>query len=125
MVDGWTDAVPTLYFEYDTGRQGKQVTLVISRITKDQDDFEEMETAIEHEKEYQNSADGGKGTVGTFPAKFTYLTNTSRTAYVSISREQYFTISYSAPEDLFKTYMPVYKRLLQSFKVGKALVGGK
>ena len=123
LVEGWHDEVPTLYFEYDTGRQGKQIALVISRITKDQAAFEDMDSAIAHEKEYQNSADAGKGTVGTFPAKFTKLANTSRTAYVKISNTDYFTINYSAPEDLFKTYLPVYQRLLKSFKIGNALAG--
>jgi hypothetical protein len=122
VVEGWNDEVPTLYFEFDTGRQGKQITLVISRITKNQASFEDMDSAIAHEIEYQNSADAGKGTVGTFPARFTKLASTSRTAYIKIGIEDYFTISYSAPEDLFKTFLPVYQRLLKSFKIGKGLV---
>lgn len=119
MVEGWSDDVPTLFMEFDTGRQGKQVTMVVSRISKEQAAFERMDEAIEHEKEYRNAADAGEGLVGTFPARFTQLANTSRTAYVLYDEKEYYTLSYSAPDDLYKTFLPVYQRLLKTFKIGK------
>lgn len=124
MIEGWSDDVPTLYIEFDTGRQGKQVTMVVSKINRAQASFEDMDEAIAHEKEFQNAADAGGGSVGTFPAKFTKLADTSRTAYVLFDQNEYYTLSYSAPEDLFKTFLPVYQHLLKTFKIGKHLTSG-
>ncbi|MBI3554416.1 MAG: hypothetical protein HY077_18115 [Elusimicrobia bacterium] len=125
LVNGWSDEVPTIYIEFDTGRQGRQVTMVLSRITRAQADFEDVESAIAREKEYQNSAETAKGRVGSFPARFTALADASRTAYVLVGDDDYFTLSYGAPDDLFKTFEPVYKRLLRSFKVAKRAPGAQ
>lgn len=122
IEDGWTDEVPTVYVEYDTRRQGRQVTLVISKIARGQTGFEDMDTAIAKEIEYQNSADAGSGRVGGFPARFTRLAEQTRTAYVRISDESYYTATYSAPDDLFKTFEPVFERLLSSLRFARQSV---
>ncbi len=123
MINGWQDEVPTLYIEFDTGRQGKQVTVVVSKLTPVEPGYEDMDAAIEHEKEYQNAADAGSGRIAGFPARVTALANSSKTAYVRLGADDYLTLSYSAPEDLYKTFEPVYKRLLQSFKIAKTFKG--
>ena len=119
IEDGWADEVPTVYVEYDTQRQGRQVTLVISKIARGQVGFEEMDTAITKEIEYQNSVDAGSGRVGGFPARFTRLASQTRTAYVRISENSYYTATYSAPDDLFKTFEPVFERLLSSLRFAR------
>jgi hypothetical protein len=120
LEDGWSDEVPTLYVEYDTGRQGRQVTLVVSRIARGQYGYEDMDNAIAREIEYQNSIEDGSGIVGGFPARFTSLATQTRTAYVRQNENAYYTMTYTAPDDLFKSFEPAFERLLSSARFARA-----
>ncbi len=119
VSDGWDDEVPTFYVELDTGRQGKQVTLVVSKCWKGQEGYLPLEDAVAREKEWQNAVELSPGKVGTFPARFTAIAKNARTAYVASSDDSYYTLSYSAPDDLFGTFEPAYRRLLDSFRIAK------
>lgn len=116
VTDGWRDEVPTLYLELATGKEGRQVTMVVSKIAVGQPDFMNMGAAIKKEKEWQKAKDGGRGKVGGLPARFTYVPKESRTAYVKRDAGTYYTIAYSAPASSYDVYKPAYDRLLKSFR---------
>lgn len=117
--DGWQDPEPTFYLELDTGRQGRQVSLVVSKSWKGQDDFLDLGDAVRREEQWQNAVELAPGRVAGLPARFTAIAKTARTAYVSTGDDSYYTISYTAPDDLFATFEPAYRRLLHSFRVSK------
>lgn len=117
--DGWDDEDPTFYVEFDTGRQGRQVTLVVAKNWKGQEDYLDLGDAVRREEQWQNAVEISPGRVGGFPARFTAIAKSARTAYVSTGDDSYYTISYTAPDDLFSTFEPAYRRLLNSFRVSK------
>lgn len=119
VQDAWEDEVPTFYCEFDTGRQGKQLQLVITKVAKGQEAWVDMATAVARDKEWQNAAEGPASKVGGFPARETYVAKSSRTTYVAYDDFGYYSLSYSGPEDLFAIYEPTYRRMLQSFKLSK------
>lgn len=119
VQDAWQDEVPTFYCEFDTGRQGKQLQLVITRIAKGQEAWVDLPTAVSRDKEWQNAAEGRPSKVGGFPARETYVAKSFRTTYVAHDDFSYYTLSYSAPEDLYSVYEPAYRRMLQSFRLSK------
>lgn len=117
--DGWTDEVPTFYGEFDTGRNGKQLQLVIAKQVKGQEGWVDLDTAVARDKEWQNAAESRPSRVAGFPARETYVSKASRTTYVAYDGYGYYTLSYSAPEDLFSVYEPAYRRMLESFTLSK------
>lgn len=119
VQDAWEDEVPTFYCEFDTGRQGKQLQLVITKLVKGQEAWVDMATAVARDKEWQNAAEGPASKVGGFPARETYVAKSSRTTYVAFDDHGYYSLSFSSPEDLFPIYEPTYRRMLQSFKLSK------
>jgi hypothetical protein len=125
VVNGWSDEVPSIYIEFDTGRQGRQVTLAISKLVNGQNGWTDAESAMAQEKQMQNADETGHGRVGGFPAKFTAVAGATKTAYILVSFDEYYTLNYSAPEDLFNRFAPVYDRLLRTFKIAKKLQGSR
>jgi hypothetical protein len=119
MTDGWSDEVPTLYIEYDTGRQGKQPTIVVTKYAQGQEGWVDLDTAVSQEKEYQNAKELPSIVVGGRPARVTTVERQSRSAYVAVAREEYYLLSYSGPEDLFSVYEPAFKRLTSTFRVSR------
>ena len=120
ISDGWDDEVPTFYIELDTGRQGKQVTLVVSKNWKGQEGYLDEDAAVAREKDWQNARERAPGRVGGFPARFTEIARGAETAYVATGEDSYYILSYTAPDDLFSTFEPAYRRLLDSFRVSRA-----
>lgn len=119
LTDAWRDEVPTVYIEYDTGRQGRQPTLVVTRYAKGQEGWVDLETAVAQEKEFQNSKELPSSRVAGLRARMTAVASESRAAYVDVGKEEYYVLSYSAPEDLFTVFEPAYKRLLASFRLSR------
>lgn len=118
--DGWQDEVPTFYSELDTGRNGKQLQLVVSRVSRGQEGWVDLATAVSRDKEWQNADEAKPSRVAGFPARETFVAKSSRTTYVAYADDGYFTLSYSAPDDLFDLYLPAYRRMVTSFKVSKS-----
>lgn len=116
--DAWHDEVPSVYFELDTGRDGRQVILTVAKYERSQTAYFDMDTAHAKEIEWRNAADGGRGSVGGCPARFAFVEKDSRSAFVEADKDgTYYVLSYSAPEDLFKEYEPAWDRLLKSFRL--------
>ena len=114
--DNWKDEVPTLVFTLDEDRGGKPVTITVSRIDHDQPTFQDLESAIAKDKEWQGSSDGGTGRVGpaAIPARFTYVVGETRTAYVPIGKDRYYQLVYSAPVESYELYLPAFNRMLKT-----------
>jgi hypothetical protein len=119
LTDAWHDDVPTLYIEYDTGRQGKQPTLVITKYARGQEGWQDMDTAIAQEKEFQNSKEGAPTRVSGLPARATFVAKESRSVYVDAGKDEYYQLSYAASEDLFPVFEPAFKRLVSSFRLSR------
>jgi len=117
LTDAWNDEVPTLYLEADTGREGKPVTMVVSKIARGQEGYLDMKSAIVREKQLQNAKDGGRFKVGGLSARATTVAQESLTVYVNAGGGSYYTLVYSAPSSLYDGYQPAFKRLLSSFQV--------
>lgn len=115
--DNWKDEVPTLVFTLDEDRGGKPVTITLSRIDHDQPTFQDLDSAVSKDKEWQGATDGGTGRVGpaSLPARFTYVAGETRTAYVPIGKDAYYQLVYSAPVESYEQYLPVFNRMLKTF----------
>jgi len=118
LTDAWKDAPPTVYVVYDTGRGGKQVTLTVTLAGKGQAGYQEMNLAILKEREWQGAVEDGRGSVGGLPARFVGVPGSSRSAYIAQGEDRYFTLTYSAPAELYAAYLPAFKRLLDTFRAG-------
>ena len=119
VTEAWSDEVPTLYVEYETGKPGKQVTLVVSRFEPSQPGYEDMQKAIAKEKEYQGAQEGAGRRVGGLPGRHTMVIKESRAAYVDAGGGIYYVLAYSAPQRLFEAFEPTYERLMTSFLAGE------
>lgn len=117
LTDAWKDEVPTLFIAFDPGRGGRQVTMVVSRLEAGQAGFQELEHHILKEKEWQGASDAGRGEVSGRTARFLESKGESRSAYVPHSGERYYTLVFTAPADLYRSYEPAFSRLLKSFNL--------
>lgn len=119
--DNWKDEVPTLVFTLDEDRGGKPVTITVSRVDHDQPTFQDMDSAIAKDKEWQGAADGGSGRVGpsALPARFTYVVGETRTAYVPFGKDTYYQLVYSAPVESYEAYLPAFNRMLKTLALLK------
>jgi hypothetical protein len=114
--DNWRDDVPTLVFTLDEDRGGKPVTLTVSRMDHDQPTFQELDAAIAKDKEWQGAVDGGSGRVGpaALPARFTYVSGETRTAYVPNGPGSYYQLVYSAPAESYDGWLTAFNRALKT-----------
>lgn len=119
--DNWKDEVPTVVFTLDEDRGGKPVTITVSRVDHDQPTFQDMDSAIAKDKEWQGASDGGSGRVGpsALPARFTYVVGETRTAYVPAGKDRYYQLVYSAPVESYELYLPAFNRMLKTLALLK------
>jgi hypothetical protein len=118
IQDAWTEDVPTLYLRIDDDAAGKPVTITITRYAKGQNGYQEMSAAIAHDVEWQGAKDAGTQTVARARARVTAISGDTRSVYLPVSKESYYSFVYSAPADSYSTYLPVFSRLLKSLKLG-------
>jgi len=57
----------------------------------------------------------GRGQVAGFKSVFLGVPKRSDTAFVD-TKDGYFVISFSAPQEFYDAYIPAYQRLLKSFR---------
>jgi hypothetical protein len=119
--DNWRDEVPTLVFTLDEDRGGKPVTLTVSRVDHDQPTYQDLDSAIAKDKEWQGAVDGGGGRVGpaAVSARFTYVVGETRTAYIPMGKDGYYQVVYSAPAESYENLLPAFNRLLKSLTLLK------
>lgn len=119
--DNWKDEVPTLVFTLEEDRGGKPVTITVSRIDHDQPTFQDLDSAIAKDKEWQGASDGGSGRVGpsALPARFTYVVGETRTAYVPFGKDAYYQLVYSSPVESYELFLPAFNRMLKTLTLLK------
>ncbi len=118
--DGWKEDVPTLSFTLDDGSPGKPVSITITKIMPSQPTYIDMAAAITKDKEWQGAKDGGNVPVAGVKAPVTFVAGESKTAYVALAGDQYYTIVYSAPVEVYENYLAAFNRLLKTMKLVRA-----
>ncbi|HXS99284.1 MAG TPA: hypothetical protein VN915_01265 [Elusimicrobiota bacterium] len=117
IQDAWKEDVPTLYLKIDDGAAGKPVTITITRYLSSQSAYQEMSEAIAHDVEWQGARDGGTQLVGRARARVTYIPGDTRSVYLPVAKDSYYSFVYSAPADSYEAYLPAFSRLLNSLKL--------
>jgi hypothetical protein len=117
VQDAWSEDVPTLYLKIDDGSAGKPVTITITRVASNQSTYQDMDEAIKRDVEWQGAKDGGTMTIGPARARVTELPGDTRSVYLPVAKESYYSFVYSAPADSYKAHLPGFSRLLKSLKL--------
>lgn len=117
VQDAWKEEVPTLYLKIDDGATGKPVTITITRFSGTQSTYQEMSEAIARDVEWQGARDGGSQVVGRTRARVTYISGDTRSIYLPVAKDSYYSFVYSAPADSYEVYLPAFARLISSLKL--------
>lgn len=120
VEDAWKEDIPSLHLSLDDGSPGKPVSLVITKYEPSQTTFQDLDSAIAKDREWQGAKDAGVMSVSGARARVTYVPGETRTAYLPLSKDAYMTIVYSAPVEAFDTYLPAFNRLLKTLKLARA-----
>jgi len=116
LTDAWQDEVPSVLVMLDLGRDGRPVSLSVTRHEPGAPGFIDRETQVWREKEWQGAREEGRASVGGLSAVHLSVPGHSRSA-LAADGPAYYVLAYSAPEDLFSRYEVAYSRLLATFKV--------
>jgi len=115
--DGWKEDVPMLSFTLDDGSPGKPVMITITKVEPSQPTFVDLEGAIAKDKDWQGAKDGGMVPVAGRKARITFVSGESKTAYVPLPHDAYYSIVYSAPVESYDAYLSAFNRVLKSMKL--------
>lgn len=115
--DGWKEEIPTLSFILDDGSPGKPVSITITKIEPSQPTFIDIDAAVLKDKEWQGANDGGHVPSAGVKARITFVAGESKTAYIPLSRDAYYTVVYSAPVEAYEIYLAAFNRLLKTMKI--------
>lgn len=119
VQDAWKEDVPTLYLKLDETSAGKPVTITITRYDQSQTTYQEMDSAIARDVEWQGAKDGGEMPLAGGRARVTFVPGDSRSVYLAVSKESYYSFVYSAPSDSYETYLPAFARLLKTLRLDR------
>ena len=119
IQDSWTEDVPTLYLKLENASAGKPVTITVTRYARSQSAYEEMSTAIDRDEEWQGAKDGGTLALGGARARVTYVPGDTRSVYLPVAKDSYYSFVYSAPADAYERDLPAFTRLLKSLKLDR------
>lgn len=115
--DAWKEEVPTLYLTLDDGSLGKPVSITATKYEARQPTYQELDSAIARDIEWQRAHDGGVVPVAGLKARLTYVPGDTRTVYVPLSQDSYYAFVYSAPAETFDNYLPTFQHLLKSLRL--------
>lgn len=115
--DAWKEEVPTLYLTLDDGAPGKPVTITLTKYEQRQPTYQELDSAIARDVEWQRAQDGGVVLVAGINARLTYVPGDTRSVYVPLSRDSYYALVYSAPAETYDNYLPIFQHLLTSLRL--------
>ena len=120
VQDEWKEDVPTLYLKLDDPSiAGKPVTITITRYDQSQTTYQEMDAAIARDIEWQNAKDGGHMPLAGGKARITYVAGDTRSVYLQVAKESYYSFVYSAPADAYDSYLPAFMRLLKTLRLDR------
>jgi hypothetical protein len=120
LTDAWKNEPPTISVSPDTGEVGKQATLTVTLNEPGQPAYQSLDVVIAREREEQEGGaweDVKGGLLSGHPVRTITIRGSSRSAYVDCGAGRYFTLSYSAPSDLYEMDLPFFERLLKSFRI--------
>ena len=120
VQDEWKEDVPTLYLKLDDAEStGKPVTITVTRYEQGQTTYQEMDAALARDIEWQGAKDGGKMPLAGVTARVTYVPGDTRSVYLPITKESYYSLVYTAPSDTYENYLPAFTRLLKSLRLDR------
>ncbi|MDE2510631.1 MAG: hypothetical protein KGL74_05870 [Elusimicrobia bacterium] len=119
VQDEWKEDVPTLYLKLDESTAGKPVTMTVTKYDQSQTTYQEMDAAITRDVEWQGAKDGGKLPLAGLTARVTYVAGDTRSIYLPVSKESYYSFVYSAPADTYDNYLPAFNRLLKTLRLDR------
>lgn len=118
LEDAWRDEEPAIYLLLDTKRDGRPVSLSIAKHLRGSEDFLSLESRIWQEKDWHGARETGRKKVASRPTVHMSVSGHSEMAFVDIYNG-YLVVSFTAPEDLYDSYLPAYRRMLDSLRLHK------
>lgn len=116
VTDGWKDAEPAVYAMADRGRDGRPVSLTVTRHRRGQAGYADLETRIWQEEDWHSAKEVGRTRDGARLSVHLEAPGESRLTLVT-AEDGYFAIAYGAPGGLYERYLPAFERLVKTFKV--------
>jgi hypothetical protein len=116
-LDGWKEDVPTVSFTLNSKAAGKPVTITITKIERAQAAYIDLEAALAKDKDWQDAKDGGTVTIAGIASRTTFVVGESKTAYVPFSKDDYYTIVYSAPAEAYAAHIGAFEHLLKTLRL--------
>ncbi|MFA6003606.1 MAG: hypothetical protein WC881_06010 [Elusimicrobiota bacterium] len=110
----WSGDAPTLTLV--KGRPGRQAVITIRRYDASQAGFHDLGIALLKELEWSSGQEEDRGPVGGLAARFVHAKGSSLSAFVSEREDRYFRLNYSASPKVYDAYLPVFERLLGTFR---------
>ncbi|OGS39356.1 MAG: hypothetical protein A2506_11280 [Elusimicrobia bacterium RIFOXYD12_FULL_66_9] len=106
-----------MYLTLDDGSPGKPVTITVTKYEQRQPTYQELDSAIARDIEWQRAQDGGVIPVAGLKARLTYVPGDARTVYLPLSQDSYYSFVYSAPAETYDSYLPTFQHLLKSLRL--------
>ncbi|MBI3300185.1 MAG: hypothetical protein HYZ75_18615 [Elusimicrobia bacterium] len=115
LTDGWSDAEPAVYVMLDRGRDGRPVSLSVTRARRATSGFVDMETRIWQEEDWHSAKELGRTrNAGSLTVRLE-APGEGRLTLVG-APDGYFALAYGAPAELFARYLPAFERLEKTFR---------
>lgn len=115
VSDGWKDAEPTVHAMADRGRDGRPVSLTVTRLRRGQSGYVDLETRIWQEEDWHAAKEIGRSREGGRLSVHLEAPGESRLTLVTAD-DGYFAIAYGAPPELYPRYLPAFERAVKSFR---------
>lgn len=116
VTDAWKDAEPAVYVMADRGRDGRPVSLTVTRLRRGRPGYVDLETRIWQEEDWHAAKEIGRTSDGGRLSIHLEAPGESRLSLVS-APDGYFALAYGAPSELYGLYLPAFERLLKSFRI--------
>ena len=117
--DGWKEDVPTISFTLDTAAAGKPVMITITKVEHAHPAYIDLEGALAKDKDWQDAKDGGSISIAGISSRLTFVAGESKTVYVPLSQDDYYTIVYSAPAETYAAHLHAFEHLLKTLWVSR------
>ncbi|MFI5363718.1 MAG: hypothetical protein ACHQ49_17295 [Elusimicrobiota bacterium] len=117
IQNAWKEDVPTLYLQIDDAVAGRPVTITVTRWSKGQSDYQDLDAAIARDVDWGGAKDLGVQLIGRARARVTGIPGDTRSVYLPASKESYYSFVYSAPAASFASHLPEFSGLLKSLKL--------
>lgn len=117
VQDAWKEEVPTVYLTLDDGSPGKPVTITATKYAHNQPTYQRLDSAITRDIEWQHAQDAGVLDVAGIVSRVTSVPRDTRSVYVPLSADEYYSFVLSAPAETFDAYLPTFQHLLKSLSL--------